>query len=202
MLYLIRVVLAVLAATVCVSCISLDPEERRANSAARKLAELSTADVLVPLDERFRKTWELQVVDSRDNYSYSANAQVSFHPDKIPELSTGGSLVNDMSTWLREGSRAGYGAEYVEDLQRAALADSRAPIISTACGIGISEPIVVVCEYDVAGQKAGLAVRRFDDHKTVMVSDFANAASLTLMASEFEIVSFEKAAERWLVSPH
>jgi len=158
--------------------------------------------VLVPLDERFRDTWEILVVDSPNNYSYSANSQTSFHPEKIPELATGGSQVNDEDTWLREGSRGSYGAEYREDLQRAALIDSAAPVNSTACGIGVSEPVVVVCEYAVAGVKLGLAVRRFDNIDTVMVSGWADSAALALLASEFEIVPFEDAADRWLVSPY
>ena len=182
---------------VVVGCSAFENEHQ---SASRENIDLSTADVLVPLDERFRKTFDFAADTSPDNYGFSTNSSVSFDPDNILELRTLGVLVNDENSWLSGVPPGGGGVpESQVDPFRAALEDSAPPLNSSACAIAVAEPEIVVCEYPLAssGFGAAFAIRRFEDVGTVMIAAGVDAASITLLMGEFEAVPIKEAAERW-----
>ncbi len=184
-----------------VACSDIDPDTRPYTKSSRENADLSTASVLVPRDERFRKTWEFFVLDSPNNYTYRSNVSVSYDPDVIRELSTGGSLVNDVETWGKGTARGR--AEVSLDLQRAARIDSADPVNASACEVVDAELQIAVCEYAVRDNEPDqrLAVRRFEGIDTVMVVVFSDDVGLEYVSGEFDIVPFEEAARRWLVNP-
>lgn len=170
------------------------------NADALENAEQSTAAVLVPLDERFRPTWDFHVLDSPDNYTYSANA--ASWDDALPDrrLLAYGYLVNDVDFW-----NGGYVLGYVEvmnDLHRSALADSADPESSDDCDWLDADLQIVICEYerDEYPRTYKAVFRRFDDVDTVMTAAMTNDASIEYLFGEFEVVPIEEAREKWLVN--
>jgi len=169
------------------------------NADALARAEQSTAAVLVPVDERFRPTWDFHVLDSVDNYTYSANAASwdGALPDR--RLLAYGYLVNDVDSW-----NGGYVLGYVEvmnDLHKSALTDSADPDSSDDCDWLDTDLQIVVCEYqrDEYPPTYKAVFRRFDEVDTVMTAATTNDASIEYLFGEFDIVPIEDAREEWLV---
>ncbi len=180
--------------------LSHPPTAEEMNGTARLNAEQSVADVLVPIDERFRETWDFHVLDSPDNYTYSANANSveGVVPDR--KLMAYGYLVNDVDNWSG-GSVHGV-RDIGLELHESALRDSADPDSSDKCRWWDAELRIVRCDYGgppVSFDPTITAVRRFDEIGTVMIAATSNKASLEYLFGEFEIVPIEEAREKWLV---
>ena len=169
------------------------------NADARENAESSTVDVLVPLDERFRPTWDFHVLDSPNNYTYSSNASVMHEAAPDRRLIAYGYLINDVDSW--SGGAVLGSSQVMTQLKKTAIADSADPDSSADCDWLDAELRIVVCEYqrDEYPMTFKAVVRRFGDLDTVMMAATLNDASIEYLHGEFEMVPIEEAREKWLV---
>ncbi|MCP4964757.1 MAG: hypothetical protein GY926_05935 [bacterium] len=170
-------------------------------SGSRQLADQSTSDVLVPVDDKFRREWMLLVRDSPNNYTFRSHWSPSFNPDIDRNLTVIGHQVNDPSVWSG-GDETGDGLPEKEAV-RMAVDDSLSPSPDGPCTIVNSELQLVQCEYDVdhlEGRPLTILVRRFSDVPTVMMAilGITHEAEIDYMSGEFESVPIEDAIDAWL----
>lgn len=168
------------------------------SDSTRDLVDRSTADVLVPTDERFLDTWSFDVQDSPDNYTFRSNWSPSFDPDVDPDLIVVGYQVSDPTAWSGGDETGGGQAE--REAVVAAVADSTSPGADVPCAMVESSPEIVGCAYDVGGPEGPMEilVRRFPESSTVVIVITANDAAVDYLSGDFESFPIGQATERWL----
>lgn len=157
------------------------------------LVEASTADVLVPTDERFLDSWSFTVDDSADNYTFRSNWSPSFDPDIDPDLLVVGYQVNDPATWSG-GSETGT-AEADRAAIVAAVDDSASPGPDGPCTLLDPSIDLVACSYDTGGPDGPLAltVRRFPETGSVVIVVTDNAAAVDYLSGQFTVEPIDDA---------
>lgn len=179
-------------------CIDLDHETQRMNAQSMINVDHSSAPLLVPVDDRYRGSWEFHALDSPNNYTFRSNYSITPDPSVVRESLTIGHQINDQDSWTGgklHGTDSLKNSLYVE-----AISDSVDLEATEECEWIDLDLSVGNCAYSLVPSTdlTEILIRRFEELDTVMLVAQIGEAALDFILGEFELVELDDAVERWL----